>query len=231
MPGLGRKVFTAGDVLTASDMQNYVMDQTVMNFAGTAARSSAIATPTEGMVSYRQDAKGLEYYNGTAFVGLPGLELIKVQTVGTGVTTINVTNAFNSTYDNYRILIQINSTNGGAGGYISLNGITSQGLNLSNFMAYGVTTINGYQQSGATNLNIFFNNANATPMTAQLDIFNPNVAARKNGNYTSQAGNGTASGNFSLTSTVQATGFTIGKDSSETMTGGTIAVYGYRKAI
>ena len=68
MAGLGRKVFTAGDVLTASDVQNYLMDQTVMNFAGTAARSSAIATPTDGMVTYRQDIDALEAYNGTAWL-------------------------------------------------------------------------------------------------------------------------------------------------------------------
>ena len=65
MAGLGRKVFTAGDVLTASDVQNYLMDQTVMNFAGTAARSSAIATPTTGMVCYRQDIDAVEAFDGT----------------------------------------------------------------------------------------------------------------------------------------------------------------------
>ena len=68
MAGLGRKVFTAGDVLTASDVQNYLMDQTVMNFAGTAARSSAIATPTQGMVTYRDDTDNLEVYNGTSWI-------------------------------------------------------------------------------------------------------------------------------------------------------------------
>jgi hypothetical protein len=70
MAGSGRKVFTAGDVLTASDVQNYLQDQAVMNFAGTADRSSAIATPTEGMVSYRSDIKNLELYNGSIWRGL-----------------------------------------------------------------------------------------------------------------------------------------------------------------
>ncbi len=44
----GRKVFTAGEVLTASDVNDYLMDQSVMVFAGTAARSSAIASPETG---------------------------------------------------------------------------------------------------------------------------------------------------------------------------------------
>ena len=68
MAGSGRKTFTAGDVLTASDVQNYLMDQTTMVFAGTAARSSAIATPTEGMFAVTTDTDELDYYNGTAWV-------------------------------------------------------------------------------------------------------------------------------------------------------------------
>ena len=68
MAGSGRKVFTAGDVLTASDVQNYLMDQTTMVFAGTAARSSAIATPTEGMFAVDTVVDELNYYNGSAWV-------------------------------------------------------------------------------------------------------------------------------------------------------------------
>lgn len=72
MAGLGRKTFTAGDVLTASQVQGYLQDQAVMVFAGTAARSSAIATPTEGMVAITTDTDELQYYNGSDWVaGVP----------------------------------------------------------------------------------------------------------------------------------------------------------------
>lgn len=72
MAGLGRKTFTAGDVLTASQVQGYLQDQAVMVFAGTAARSSAIATPSEGMVAITTDTDELQYYNGTDWTaGLP----------------------------------------------------------------------------------------------------------------------------------------------------------------
>jgi len=67
MAGLGRKVFTAGDVLTASDVQSYLQDQTVMVFAGTAARSSAISSPTEGMITLQTDTDQLTYYTGSAW--------------------------------------------------------------------------------------------------------------------------------------------------------------------
>jgi len=42
--GAGRRTFTPGEVLTASNVMNYLQDQAVMNFAGTAARGSAIGT-------------------------------------------------------------------------------------------------------------------------------------------------------------------------------------------
>jgi hypothetical protein len=68
MAGSGKKTFTAGDVLTASDVNNYLMDQTVMVFGGTAARSSAIPTPSEGMFAVTTDNDELDYYNGSAWV-------------------------------------------------------------------------------------------------------------------------------------------------------------------
>jgi hypothetical protein len=67
MAGLGRKTFTAGDILTASQVQGYLQDQSIMVFAGTAARASAIASPSEGMFTYLSDTNALEYYDGAAW--------------------------------------------------------------------------------------------------------------------------------------------------------------------
>jgi len=63
-----RKVFTAGEVLAASDVNSFLMNQTVMVFAGTAARGSAIPSPTEGMYVHLNDTDALQYYNGSAWV-------------------------------------------------------------------------------------------------------------------------------------------------------------------
>jgi hypothetical protein len=57
-----RKVFVAGEILTAADVNTNLMDQAVMSFAGTAARGSAIPSPTEGMVTYLNDLDRLEVY-------------------------------------------------------------------------------------------------------------------------------------------------------------------------
>jgi hypothetical protein len=65
-----RKVFTAGEVLAASDVNSFLMDQSVMSFAGTAARGSAIGTATEGMVTYLQDTDSLQMFNGSSYVNV-----------------------------------------------------------------------------------------------------------------------------------------------------------------
>ena len=72
MAGLGRKVFTAGEVLEASEVNGYLMDQTVMVFAGTAERTAAIGTPSEGMVTYLQDTNALEVFTGSVFEAIGG---------------------------------------------------------------------------------------------------------------------------------------------------------------
>ena len=69
MAGSGRKTFTAGEVPSASDVNGYLMDQMVMNFAGTAARASAIPTPSEGMVTHIGGGT-VEVYDGSAWVTL-----------------------------------------------------------------------------------------------------------------------------------------------------------------
>lgn len=73
MAGLGRKAFSAGEVLTAVNVQGYLMDQTVMVFASDAARSSALGTAvSEGMMSYLLDTNGVSVYDGAAWVGVGG---------------------------------------------------------------------------------------------------------------------------------------------------------------
>jgi hypothetical protein len=62
--GSGFKQFTAS-VLTASDVNNYLMEQTVMSFASTGARDAAVTSPEAGMVAYvrSNDAdEGLYHY-------------------------------------------------------------------------------------------------------------------------------------------------------------------------
>ena len=70
--GLGYKEFTTGDVLTAADANGYLASQVVMVFADSAARSAAITSPQEGMISYLKDTNATQYYSGSAWVSVSG---------------------------------------------------------------------------------------------------------------------------------------------------------------
>lgn len=73
MAGAGFKDFVAGEVLTAEDVDTYLMQQTVMVFAGTAARGSTLGTAaSEGMVTFLADTDSLEYYTGTSWSAIGG---------------------------------------------------------------------------------------------------------------------------------------------------------------
>ena len=93
--GLGFKTFATGDVLTAADANGYLASQVVMVFASAAARTSAIASPQEGMISYLKDTDVTQYYSGSAWATIGGstskvINVVNTQTgtVATGTTTI-----------------------------------------------------------------------------------------------------------------------------------------------
>ena len=56
------KEFVNGFNLSAPEVNTYLMKQTVMVFADTASRLAALASPTEGMVTFLEDSNALQYY-------------------------------------------------------------------------------------------------------------------------------------------------------------------------
>jgi hypothetical protein len=65
--GLGFKTFTTGEVLTAADVNGYLM-QGILVFATEAARNSAITSPQEGQFAFTKDTNTTWYYTGSAWV-------------------------------------------------------------------------------------------------------------------------------------------------------------------
>ena len=55
MAGAGFAVFQNNNVLLASEVQNYMMEQMIMVFASAAARDAAITSPSEGMFAFLKD--------------------------------------------------------------------------------------------------------------------------------------------------------------------------------
>ena len=67
--------FTPGQVLTAAQVDDYLMRQAVMRFADSAARTTALSgVLVEGMMSYLKDTNAVEVYDGSAWVGVGGVK-------------------------------------------------------------------------------------------------------------------------------------------------------------
>ena len=72
-PNLGYKLFTTGAVLTASQVQQNVANQSILFYASAAARDADTALTaglTEGMFCYLADTNTTAYYSGSAWVPL-----------------------------------------------------------------------------------------------------------------------------------------------------------------
>jgi hypothetical protein len=67
--GLGFKTFAVGEVLSAANVNGYLM-QGVLVFANAAARDAAITSPQEGQFAYLKDTNVTTYYTGSAWANL-----------------------------------------------------------------------------------------------------------------------------------------------------------------
>ena len=69
--GLGFKDFQTGEVLTAADVDGYLM-QGIWVFASAAARDAAVTSPQEGNACYLKDTNQVLTYSGSAWVAVGG---------------------------------------------------------------------------------------------------------------------------------------------------------------
>jgi hypothetical protein len=63
----GFRTFVAGDILTAAQVNQYLMQQAVTVFASSSARDAAITSPSEGQVCFLSDSDQLQIYTGSAW--------------------------------------------------------------------------------------------------------------------------------------------------------------------
>ena len=156
------------------------------------------------------------------------LVLVKSQTIGTAVSSVNVTSAFNSTYDNYLILVSNGTASTGQTIRLTL-GATATGYYFGGaYCTYG-GTLTG---SAGNNQTSWLAGSHNTGITAySIYLGGPNLA--QNTVYKAEYyGPNTADGTLTLTgflnNTTQYTDFTL-TPAAGTITGGIIRVYGYRK--
>jgi hypothetical protein len=186
MAGAGFRTFAAGEVLTAANVNTYLMQQAVQNFAGTAARSSAVASPSEGMFAYLQDTDQLSYYDGASWITAPGARPLliapeeRVNIAASSATgTVNLNTATDS--------VTYYTANASANFAVNLRGNAS-------------LTMNDALQTGEAITSVFMNTNGTTayyPTLVQVD--GGSVTPKWQGGAAPTAGNASSIDSYSFT--------------------------------
>ena len=157
-----------------------------------------------------------------------GLWLVKTQTIGAGVSSVTVTDAFSADYQNYRVTWTGGTMSAATDLSFQLSGLTSNGY-------YGSQYYDSYL-GGTTGVNRWNNAAswqrcgggNTVSAILSIDIFRPAVAAQTTMTFQGFAGNEfTIQGAGVQNAATAATGFIL-TPVSGTMSNGVVRVYGYR---
>jgi len=99
----GFKVFAVGEVLTAADVNDYLMEQSIGIFASSTTRDAQITSPIEGQFAYLADSNTLTYYSGSSwasYIGegdITGVTITTAATSGLSGGSSSTSGAFSST--------------------------------------------------------------------------------------------------------------------------------------
>lgn len=182
-----------------------------------------------------QDLSGNEVANSTDPVGDGGLVHIKTQTIGSGVSSVSVTDVFSSTYDNYKVVVNINDSSTNTAVTWSSPQDTSTTYQYSGYYLYlyqANTSLNFVGNYTSSYIQVGFTTSALTGFGGNIvmDILRPNMDAAtfiQSTASTYYVYNIWGRISPAATPHSQLTGFTLGLVSG-TMTGGNIRVYGYR---
>lgn len=82
----GFRTFAVGEVLTAANVNDYLMEQVVTVFADATARDAAITSPQEGQISFLKNTDVLTYYSGSSWSEYIGSGDISAVNAGTNLS-------------------------------------------------------------------------------------------------------------------------------------------------
>jgi hypothetical protein len=163
-------------------------------------------------------------------LGDPGLVLVKSQVIGTTVSSVNVTSAFSTTYDNYKIVIAggLGSTTNVMG--LKLGAATTGYYSGAVFTAFGSAAASARINNNAASW-LYISFFTGSSISFNVELTNPFLAKNTLLNFwynDVRAGGEGGAGSGFLNDSTSYTDFTI-TPASGTLTGGTIYVYGYVK--
>jgi hypothetical protein len=162
-----------------------------------------------------------------------GLVYVTSQTIGTAVASVTVSNCFSATYDDY--LITVDGVLGTAGASLNTTLITSGGAdNAANWKGNTFYIAPG-AVGGLSNSNLTVSpqgecgNINSTASSTLWNILGPFATRRTSINFQGIDATYIRIGNFILDNATSYVSMRLFGNTG-TLTGGTITVYGYRKA-
>jgi hypothetical protein len=166
--------------------------------------------------------------NGVATNLVPGMTLVKKQTIGSAVTSVIVTNAFSAAYDSYKILLIGGSTTGTGDIILKLGSTTSGYKSGMSYLNYTSVTVNGEAISNGSAWGRFGGSYASGFANGNCELDGPFLTQQTyvRGNWTNADYAGSWSG--VLANTTSYTDFTLTLNVGN-ITGGTIYVYGYNK--
>ena len=137
-----------------------------------------------------------------------------------------VSSCFSTTYDSYRIVVRGVAASSADWFRLSLSGATGASYSYaSSYYAYGA----GINADTSASNSFWRPGIMGTPSSFFMDVHSPFLAARTTMQFMGASDGYSAFGGGNNTDSTSSTGFTL-TPSSGTLTGGTISVYGYRKA-
>jgi hypothetical protein len=158
-----------------------------------------------------------------------GLVYVKEQIIGSGVASVTVSSAFSATYDNYKIVVSGGATSAQTSISLLLGAGAGSYYGVYLYASYAVGTALGATINNQTNF-IYAAGADIGIINCNIELQNPFLAKYTNiqaltVNYANNRGH--AIGEHEIATSY--TAFTLAPFTG-TLTGGTITVYGYRKA-
>jgi len=159
-----------------------------------------------------------------------GLQLVKTQTIGSAVSSVTVTGAFSSTYDNYRIIVSGGVGSAATGCDLTLGSTATGYYYFFITGAFNAGTITGVNGNNATKFDAVVQQGTGM-ISGVIDLLGPNLAKNTvlssvaTRSATGASGIIVSSAGY-LNDTTQYTAFTL-TTITGTLTGGTIKVYGY----
>lgn len=185
------------------------------------------AVPNDTLVAWPAVSQAVADKLQTDLSKPAGLQLVKTQTIGSGVTSVTVTGAFNATYENYKIIIS-----GGVGSAGGANMAFQLGSNTANYVGVlNYANFNGTSNSpaGSSGNNwTFLGSVDTGGLNFSAELTNPFLARNTyvQGQYIATLAGGIFTGRHN--SNTSFTDFTIYPNTG-TLTGGLIQVYGMAK--